>query len=268
MTLIITALSDDAVVQVSDRRLTASGKPLPKGENKAVCVSCGDTDFTFAFTGLAGIGTIPTADWVLDQLVSMQACTLGFPILIESLRARATATFRRLRPPGNSRGVTFVFAGLGPSGPFAALLSNMEDGKGNWLPAVVDEFQACFWLRNQRRMRRLDFIINGREDAVPNTIGAAINRVRKRLLDVSPERRAGVLVDLIRRAADHPTSGKYIGKDCMSVIVPALGDFVARYHPAGSDPVQYAPNLLTNGMAFKQVSLSLPPGLTLRLGGS
>jgi hypothetical protein len=130
------------------------------------------------------------------------------------------------------------------------------------------DFQSGIWLRNKKRLRKLDIMINGREDAVDGSIDLAIPSVRRRFLHKTADKRAKVLVELVRRAADHATLGKYIGKDCMSVVVPASGEFIAHYHPAGSDPVQYAPNLLTNGMAFKGVEFALPPGWTIRLGGS
>jgi hypothetical protein len=268
MTLIITALADDAVIQVSDRRLTSDQVVLDKRVNKALCISCSDANFTVAFTGVAEILGAPTADWLLDHLASRKASALPFPAILESLRDQATATWPRLSARARGIGITFVFAWFGRAGPFYALLSNGEDRHGNRLPAVSADFQYGIWSRSKKRLRKLDIVINGRENAVDGSIDLAIPSVRRRFFHETADKRADVLVELVRRAADHPKQGRYIGKSCMSVVVPVSGEFIARYHPAESDPVQYAPNLLTNGMAFKGVEFSLPPGWTIKLGGS
>ena len=264
MTLIITALADDAVIQVSDRRLTAGTNPLSRPENKAVCVSCADGNFTVAYTGLARVGREPTAEWLVNQLGAMNGTTLTFPQIAAKLREVATTAFTQIH--GSSLGVTFVFAGFGPRGPFAATVSNLEDGKSAF-SAPAQEFVCGFFLRNEKRMRKLDLMFNGREDAIADTIGKIIPRVRRHFLRRSPDERAGILVDLVRRAADHPKLGTYIGKDCMSVIVQASGDFVSRYHPSSAEPVDCAPNLVSGGMLFSRVCYSVPPGWTIKLGG-
>lgn len=266
MTLIVTALADDAVVQVSDRRLSLGANPLARPENKAICVSCADANFTIAFTGLAKVGGESTAEWVVNQLGAINATTLTFPEIAEKLRQTVTVTFEAIQPRGTPYGLTFVFAGFGPPGPFAATVSNVEDGK-TLFPTPRREFVSYLFLRNRKRMRKLDLIFNGREDALDDTIGKIIERVRRHFLRRSPDERARILVDLIRRAADHPTVGKYIGKDCTTVIVRPLENFVSCYHSVKGDPVEYAPNLVSGGMLFTRVSYSLPPGWTLQLGG-
>jgi hypothetical protein len=262
MTLIITALADDAVVQVSDRRLSRGPNPLSKPENKAVCVSCADATLAVAYTGLARAGTEPMAEWLVNRLASMNASSLELLQITENLRDIATKAFAK---PGAAVGLTFVFAGFGPHGPLAATVSNLEDGETSF-SAPAREFRCGYLIRNQKRMRKLDLAIHGREDSVTDTIGKIIPRVRRRFFTRSPDERAGILVDLVRRAANHPTVGKYIGKDCMSVIVRPSADFVSRYHPFSKEPIEFAPHLVTGGMAFKQVSFSLPPGWTIKVG--
>lgn len=267
MTLIITVLADDAVVQVSDRRLTSGGSIVPKPENKALCVSCSDANFTVSFTGLARIHGMPTTDWTLGQLTCMKAGALDFPTILGQLRDKLTAAWAGLSVHGRTAGITFAFAGFGRAGPFYGLLSNIEDAKGTRLPTVNAAFQSGIWLRNKKRLRKLDIVVNGAEEAVVGTIDAAIPAVRRRFLRHTADKRAEMLVELVRRAADHPTIGKYIGKECMSVVVPASGDFITRYHPVAAEAVHYAPHLLTTAMAFKDVRYSLPPGFSVKFGG-
>jgi hypothetical protein len=260
MTLIVTALADDAVVQVSDRRLTAGRDPLSKPENKAICVSCADANIAIAYTGLARIAGQATAEWLTDRLSAMSVSTLTFPQIAAKLREDATTAFR-----GGRNGLTVVLAGFGPPGPFAATVSNLEDGQ-RWFPAPVKEFVCGFFLRNDRRVRKLDLIFSGREDAIDATIGRVIPEVRRHFLKRSPEERANILVDLVRRAADHPKVGNYIGKECMSVVVKPSEDFTARYHPLDRAPVHYAPNLVAQSMVFTRVWYSVPRGWSVKLG--
>lgn len=57
MTLIITTISDNAAVQVSDRRLTKTdGSLCDEMAIKAICVSCIDAWFWMVYSRLALIG--------------------------------------------------------------------------------------------------------------------------------------------------------------------------------------------------------------------
>lgn len=54
MTLIITAVDKERVVQVSDRRLTdRTGEVHDHGADKAVCIGMGYVHFATSYTGLA-----------------------------------------------------------------------------------------------------------------------------------------------------------------------------------------------------------------------
>lgn len=88
MTLIITALADDAVVQVSDRRLTlADGSIFSEDATKAICIACSDARVSLAYTGLARIGMTPTDHWLMELLTEGRAANKTFPELLEALAA-------------------------------------------------------------------------------------------------------------------------------------------------------------------------------------
>lgn len=78
MTLIITALKEDNIIQVSDRRLTRNGKLYDDSANKIICVSCADASFSIAYTGLGEIHGCRTDKWVFEYLLSIEAGTLHF----------------------------------------------------------------------------------------------------------------------------------------------------------------------------------------------
>jgi hypothetical protein len=243
MTLIISALADDAVVQVSDRRLTRDGSVVSESANKAICVHCANAWFSIAYTGLAEIDTTRTDYWLVDFLTCSRAALKTFPELVRSVAEFATARFRRLRHLGNRRGLTLVFGGFGPPRAVLALVSNQEDSSGKRLPAVSDRFEVSGWLRNDRVLHKLGLIVNGAEAAVktPDLMNA-VQRIRKHSLDRSPEERVAVLVQVLRRAAKHPRHGRLIGNDCMGVIVTPDGGFRTTYHTATDTAVSYGPH--------------------------
>ena len=70
MTLIMTCITQDLVVQVSDRRLVdlSTGQPCKNNQNKVVDFS---GHMAFAYTGLANLssrGTKPTDLWLAEAM--------------------------------------------------------------------------------------------------------------------------------------------------------------------------------------------------------
>jgi hypothetical protein len=119
MTLIITAVADDAVAQVSDRRLTLpDGSVFSDDANKAICIACADARVSLAYTGLARIGDTPTDHWLVDLLTETKSAQKPFPDLLAMVAAAATERFSRLGHLGARRGLSLVFAGTkaGPNG--------------------------------------------------------------------------------------------------------------------------------------------------------
>lgn len=257
MTLIITALADDAVVQVSDRRLTrADGSVVAEDANKAICFDCADAHVSLAYTGLASIGTTRTDHWLVELLADNRLASETFPKAVETVARLATERFRALRHLGERRRLSLVFGGFGPSGVLMALVSNFEDSAGKWLPSVSDTFATTFWLRKQNVMRKLDLMVSGAEAAVTGDLAEAIERVRERFLTKSPQQRVDVLVQVLRRAAADPNHGWLIGKECMGVVVTPNGGFQATFHPSEEAALSYMPHYVRPGMAVRDIWIS------------
>jgi hypothetical protein len=255
MTLIITALSENIVVQVSDRRLTyPNGSCSDNWAIKAICVSCADACFSMAYTGLAEIRSQRTDEWAVDYLASIKANELNFPELFKSFRKHVVSTFRKLCHLGTTRGITFVIAGFGRPGPFMALLSNIEDGRGNRLTNIDDNFQTRFYFRNDKPLRKLDIMINGAEGTI-EAFGTAIPRIRKRYLRKNPGEIATVFVQLVRKAAGHLKYGHLVGKNCMSTVVNPTGDFLCQDYPEKSSPQRYMPHLISHSGIYKDIRI-------------
>jgi hypothetical protein len=257
MTLIITALADDAVVQVSDRRLTCpDGSDFAENANKAICFDCADAHVSLAYTGLAQIGATRTDHWLVDLLTDHRLTSESFPVAVEAVARLATERFRALRHLGNRRPLSLVFGGFGPRGPLMALVSNFEDSSGKRLPSVSDTFGTAVGLRNQHLMRRLGLMVSGAEAAVTTELTDAIKRIRKRFLTERPEKRVNVLVQVLRRAAAEPKHGWLIGNECMAVIVTPAGGFQATFHPSEESEVSYMPHYVRPGMSACDIWIS------------
>ena len=257
MTLIITSLAEDALIQVSDRKLTyPNGSVASNFADKAIYVNCTDARFTVAYTGLARVGNTQTDHWLLNYLTNSRAANKRFPKIIEELRLHAANTFRSL---GNHRGITFVFAGFGPPGPFAVLLSNQENGNGQWIGSINDSFDVGWFLRNASPMLKLDVIINGAEAAITPELTTAIRKIRRRFLRLSPEQRVTVFVDVLRRASHNPNYGRLIGRDCMSTILNVADGLSTQFYPENESPLSYTPHYVNSQFSMRDIWVSTDP---------
>jgi len=259
MTLIVTAMAEDAIIQVSDRRLTyPNGEIYSDKETKAVCVQCSDAIFSVGYTGLARLGPQRTAKatgyWLVDFFSEPGKLQMRYPELIEQLKAFSTTSFG---PLCHSKiGITIVLAGFGPPGPFITTLSNQEDSQGRWLDSVSNNFSLSWLLRDDAPIRKLGIFINGAEGAITDNLKVVIQKIRKHFLYLTPERRTNVLVQLIRLASENGKVGQVIGKDCMSVIVKPNQGFVTNYHPENSGAISYIPHLVTDGVVYRDIWIS------------
>lgn len=263
MTLIITALAEDVLIQVSDRRLTYSNGAIASNlANKAICVTCLDAMFTIAYTGLAQIGHVTTDHWLVDHFTNTGAANKRFDEIVKELRSYAALTFSKFCHLGNARGITFIFAGFRPLGPFIVLLSNQEDEKGNRLKKINDSFDIGIFLRNDKPMHKVDIMINGAEDAITLPIKTAIRKkIRSQLFRLQPEQRVLLLVDLIRRASGTPKAENRIGSDVMSVIMSTQDGFHAQFHPENKSPLSYTPHFVAPEFSIKDVYISTDPAV-------
>jgi hypothetical protein len=156
VTFILSALTQHEVIQVSDRRFTyyRGGKVVDCDDekNKAV-LSCGR--ILFGFAGLGELGTERQTDlWLAERVREIAAAsgTEDQGVLLEGIREKATALFKKLRYKGNRQ----AFVGTGwarfldrpaetPAQPqefrpYLALISNFHDDEGAELDRVTDEF--------------------------------------------------------------------------------------------------------------------------------
>ncbi len=149
MTLIAVCVTDDFIIQVSDRRnvwLTGpdAGKRANENANKVV-VYC--NHMAFAHSGLAQIdGPEPTPHWLLESLRD-----LTHPSVMEVLnevKRKANRAFRNINLPKRKKRHAFVLAGWtdrkGGQGliPFVATVSNALTSDWKWEEEADEKFKV------------------------------------------------------------------------------------------------------------------------------
>ena len=254
MTLLITAMTADKVVQASDRRLTwTDGRVYSDNANKAVCVQCRDARFTVAYTGLAHVGRVPSDEWLLDCLLAMSAFDMPVRMIVDNLKRNLTTAFSKKTQ------TTFVMAGFINAGHFPSLCRILRKIVFGPLRMPKNSFVSDVLILRRCAQAGHALLIQGAQQSVTRSILWEIKGViRSRYLQRSTcEQIAGRLVSLIRKAADGQSRmHRTIGQDCMTTTMSLTqsGAFDAKYHPLGEASAIYAPHLLVPpGIAFKGI---------------
>lgn len=264
MTLLINVVTAENVIQASDRRLTLNGILYDDEANKAVCVFCKDAHFAIVYTGLAMIAGKRTDLWIVDYLTSINASKMNVLSISESLEKKATSSFKSM--PRKYRRTSFVFVGYKLGMPFTALISNFETFELGSSGEAQDHFQT--YVRQVRgpisnTKRGLWIDIFGNVTAVEKPIRRRIRRLaQKRFFhrqDASEI--AKNLVSFIRAASKTRSVAKYVGRNCMTVIIKSRPEepVITKYHPDMNSPVQYFPHLITGNekirISFKNIEV-------------
>ncbi len=268
MTLIITALTANKIIQASDRRLTyPNGSIFDDEANKAVCVSCKDAYFSMAYTGLAKMSLMKTDEWLLDYLNSIKAFQIDVASIVKGLEKSLSVAFAHL--PRKYKRTTFVLAGYRyhiPL-PFLVIISNFER-ENLWPPGEAqDAFLSYDWLmkKNAHPEKAYSFTISGTRQAFNRDIIRKVKHLMRTRFFQEKDSKivADRMVSFIREAAETPRFGQYIGQNCMVVSMsPNPNDgFVTKYYPDKASPYQYSPHLLAApGIAFKEVEVWIGKG--------
>jgi hypothetical protein len=295
MTLIVTLVNNNRIVQVSDRRLTTlTGEIYDDGANKAIAVGMSYVHFTTCYTGLAFIGRAReenrTDRWLQEQLGAI--CRSGeqsLETICESLSQRATDAISRLRGDQRNKGLKVVMAGFDRENrPFRATVSNIRFSSHD----IFDVRDRFTWdVRRYHPWNPMpDIDVAGAMGAfeakdnhakrlkkIRSTVARQFRRHDSRLNDEQAARR---LVTLVRAASTHPAYGHLIGRDCLSVVAvpktPSMDalysmsvapseesskgtPFEGFYHPMAATTVLYGPLLVDPYMDTLSVEVDLDP---------
>ncbi len=230
MTMILTCLAKDYIVQASDRRLTeAVGKKVRVVEdhsNKALIYS---NHFVFAYTGLARLPFTSAIDWAAQQLsekenlqdavlhLGNRASDLMNSNLFRNRYSRFPAQVKRLAFVGAGFGIVVLEDGTASRRPLRLVISNffsIEDG-GTWLLQPRNEFSvASHWLPEGRDF---ELFVSGQQ--LPKDRQTQFTDILKRWFKrkVGPETMGRLLTREIQAAAEKNPS---VGKNIMCTFVP------------------------------------------------
>jgi hypothetical protein len=146
MTLVLSFLSREQIVQVSDRRVTLVTGPqvgdvLDDDRNKIIVVH---NRFVISYSGLAEIGRTRTDEWIVT--ISRDVRPYSPKGLVNAIRQHATIAFRGLHIDPALKRHAFVLAGwvrLSPGAglaPIVIAISNALDQYWQWRDHAADEF--------------------------------------------------------------------------------------------------------------------------------
>jgi hypothetical protein len=272
MTLILTVQTRKHAVQVSDRRITtchADGRTeiADDDENKAIYVIGHGCNFVASFTGLARVGTSPTADWLATRVSALGPGLQKMERIKEELSGPTIEQLRRLAPqsPNGRLDTTIVLAGY------------MRPSRVGKLFDVISFTDAIStgspWHFNIVRTEHELVAAHGAVKAISDD---TIRRIRalsdcRLFRSESGEQVADRLAEIMREAAEDPHHGKWIGPDCMSIVVtPNPSTLTWRHHvtnPAPTarvKPVVVSPILVFGNTAFRAVQQT-PGGSRVRI---
>lgn len=218
MTLILSCVTRDYAVQVSDRCLTdlASGRPLEQESNKAVVLS---NRVAFAYTGLARIEGKPADIWLRDVLTPHQSMRHAVQLVVDE----ATRAFAQMPASPAAKRQAFVAVGWAhfpdvreDLSPFGLTISNALTQEGRWLPGAMSEFSGQGKVLKGPDSGFLWTHAGGLSDRRGAALNRAIGRVASRGL--GPAAVSELLVREIREVADEP--GSRVGRGLMVNCIP------------------------------------------------
>lgn len=115
MSFVITVVCENALVQVSDIRLSSlkDGEPLPQLQRKSILILGRHAVFVLGWAGFAKTsdGRFNTGDWLFRALNHINAVELPLADIVGNLTGEATYAFNELRLPQKDKGCRFLLGG-------------------------------------------------------------------------------------------------------------------------------------------------------------
>jgi hypothetical protein len=235
MTLILSALTHDYVVQVSDRQLSLGGKKIDPPTNKSV-IFCGH--IAYGYTGQAFIENKTTELWLVDVLAGAQSPRQA----LEAIASRATDAFRRSSQLRNKRHA-FVGVGFGSISnqlrPLLCVISNYTDTQDRQVRGIRDAFTYDCTMLDQRNSF---YLFPAGQRLQESEVRPFIAHARSVVKRADAPAMADLLVRKVREVADRTET---VGKDVMITIFPKSAV------PFSSIATSFGPKTLTGPATFR-----------------
>lgn len=272
MTLVITALKPEFVVQLSDMRLTDLSTQAVRNEEqrKAIVLHTADAKVVVGWCGFAHDrhNRNNTGDWLMDVLprLASQQPALRFPKLVNELVASATAHFQSIPEPLDDKACSIIMAGWAAprpriAVPFAVRVSNCEDEKWLRLRHAKPTFDQQWLGPSQKRATKHPGIVlfSGTRQATTQEQGNALLMLLRH--DPTPTEVMNACLRVMREATGHPTYGGLIGRNWVGVEMRLSSPATqAHYFPEHDSPQTFMPNVVTPQQSFKDVRVWAGPG--------
>ena len=210
MTINLTAVTKNLIVQVSDRMFTdmATGITVNDQANKALVFSCENALLTITFAGIGRVNDKRIDHWLTETIQEEGLCELEVQIAVEVLAKKATELFRTFPDHLEKRHV-FVIAGWEQKNdtilkPYVRTISNVSTNG-----SVEKEF-------------KVESLDSSRPQVIIIPPTQPFDRNDRRILQASLRKANTVdeiekaLVKAIRIVASKPNSYG-VGKNCMAI---------------------------------------------------
>lgn len=232
MTMILTCLAKDFIVQASDRRFSYPDKSKPPEDHNNKALIYGN-HFVFAFTGLARLSGKSAIDWAAQQMSEKE----GLEAAVLHLGNRASDLMNNFYSsyPADKKKLAFVgagFADIEEGGrlkrkPLRIVISNFRGEKGTWLAQSRKEFIVYYDWLPERHICELFVAGQKLSDDRKNKLNKLIAfclRHKK-----GPETIGRLLTREIQAVADG--GNETVGKNIMCTFVPRAFGSGIKIHP-------------------------------------
>ncbi len=279
MTLSLSLVSQEAIVQVSDRRFTdGTGAPVDDVANKAIVVACTDAVLSITFTGLAsftlGRGEPQHIDvWLAHAMLEKGIPELNSDDLVAFIAEAGGKLFSRF-PSTMRLPLTFIVSGWIPTQTPSKEVASVWTVTNDYNGRIQHDFSLEQLPGATGRDARLYAV--GMQQALTRPVRRRMEQaLRRAKRTAGPKREIDeietVMVRAIREAADTPESKQSIGKNCTAVTLLPQRQARSTYHTESQTPVSYGPTVLwdagTGNALMTDIGLLPGSGYRVIFGG-
>lgn len=223
MTLLLSGVTEDFGIVLSDRRLTSNGKVVDDGANKMTAYFCADAKVVLTFTGLARAGSFDAASWIQDFLVHNSEPERKWIPVRKRLVNALENEIRQVKGPAATKRLSILVTGYEYSedqemaGGVLTRISNFERGN-----VVLSEAEDTFHVEDSvaRRPPTGDpylFTVAGTTRGIEESMRRGFQEL---LIGEAPGRAvADKALELGIDAAQSPRSAGVIGQSWSSAVI-------------------------------------------------
>ena len=227
MTLIMSLANKDQVIILGDRRISANRKALDDDYNKMAIVKCKEGRFAVGFTGIASFRKFNTSDWLYQSIYDLFRPDYSLVNTLNRLQVKATQDFQTMTElrllSKEAKRLSVLFSGYVytyPPSMFLSILTNFDDVINKcWFHKAQDTFEAFSFREPENNNDNFtNFHMIGNINAI---FDSEIEILGQMLKDLKP--RDAIInkaVEIVRQAADRPSSQNSIGKHFSVVVIP------------------------------------------------